>query len=610
MEDKIIEETTVETQLAQLKDRYRLDTTIQVKRGAFSDDYILAEGEPGYHTTTHEFKIGDGTTTWNALPLANEFSFDAYNTAGEPVVEHDKEALKNSLTNYADDKAILTEEQIDDLKDIVNKFYAAQEEHDDTYGNKFLVQFAGPEDNNTQEVRIGGQSVYSAKKELIGELDDTIEINAKNGTDSVISYGQPTLHGIKNYVLDADIFKIDRETTNTAFGIDINSDLNNMTTHDILKMMLYPPIRHSASGNGFALVATENIIGDGNWCNTPTGSTSNTNKKGIYKTFSKVNCKITRGSEAISEVKLHLITSSQAAADDSLLIAYFRVNKDGTMFTPYIRKLDDTGWVRARNADGQELTIEPTLPSGRSVLKTGDTITLTFDLWNWIVNTHFKNFADGTYTVNQENVNNFWKKFVDNVAPWCNLHTKYDSKKFALDVKSDTSNSQKVNYSSSNIVSNAQFINPLYYGYFKAPAVTGGSYNLLISEDWKMPASGDTGGNLGGVTEILAGVGSRTIGFIVPTNTYVAYLFPRSNTVKSIEDLEVNVNADNAFEKNVAVNVTVLDHSITIDGTTGMAIYNDTTNSGQYYICIYKSPVDRSEGLGTVGNTYDYKFNY
>ena len=53
-------------------------TTIQVRRGsaaqAASSNPTLAEGELGFETDTGKFKIGDGTTVWNALPYATDAS--------------------------------------------------------------------------------------------------------------------------------------------------------------------------------------------------------------------------------------------------------------------------------------------------------------------------------------------------------------------------------------------------------------------------------------------------------------------------------------------------------------------------------------------------------
>lgn len=54
-----------------------LNMTLLLRRAAFADTCVLAKGEPGYHTTTKEFKIGDGTTTWANLPIANKAQIDA-----------------------------------------------------------------------------------------------------------------------------------------------------------------------------------------------------------------------------------------------------------------------------------------------------------------------------------------------------------------------------------------------------------------------------------------------------------------------------------------------------------------------------------------------------
>lgn len=63
--------------MAELTADLILNTKILVRRAEFDDACVLAQGEPGYHTTTHEFKIGDGQTTWKDLPFANEAQIEA-----------------------------------------------------------------------------------------------------------------------------------------------------------------------------------------------------------------------------------------------------------------------------------------------------------------------------------------------------------------------------------------------------------------------------------------------------------------------------------------------------------------------------------------------------
>lgn len=49
-----------------------IKTTFQFLRGQSEAwtriNPILREGEPGYELDTHKLKIGDGITSWNALP--------------------------------------------------------------------------------------------------------------------------------------------------------------------------------------------------------------------------------------------------------------------------------------------------------------------------------------------------------------------------------------------------------------------------------------------------------------------------------------------------------------------------------------------------------------
>jgi hypothetical protein len=49
-----------------------LNMTLLLRRAEFADSCILQAGEPGYHTGTKEFKIGDGSTQWSNLPIAND----------------------------------------------------------------------------------------------------------------------------------------------------------------------------------------------------------------------------------------------------------------------------------------------------------------------------------------------------------------------------------------------------------------------------------------------------------------------------------------------------------------------------------------------------------
>lgn len=76
-----------------------LNMKLLLRRAEFVDSCVLAEGEPGYHTTTKELKIGDGTTTWVNLPIANKTQIDAL--------------ISSAITSHA--AGYYTKEEVDDL---------------------------------------------------------------------------------------------------------------------------------------------------------------------------------------------------------------------------------------------------------------------------------------------------------------------------------------------------------------------------------------------------------------------------------------------------------------------------------------------------------------
>lgn len=55
----------------------QLNMTLLLRRGVFSDGYVLQAGEPGYHTGTKVLKIGDGSTPWSELGFANQTQIEA-----------------------------------------------------------------------------------------------------------------------------------------------------------------------------------------------------------------------------------------------------------------------------------------------------------------------------------------------------------------------------------------------------------------------------------------------------------------------------------------------------------------------------------------------------
>lgn len=90
-----------------------LNMTLLLRRAAFADSCVLQAGEPGYHITTKEFKVGDGTTTWKDLPIANKTQIDAIVSAAitahaagyytKKEIDDIKSALQSATSKVASD---------------------------------------------------------------------------------------------------------------------------------------------------------------------------------------------------------------------------------------------------------------------------------------------------------------------------------------------------------------------------------------------------------------------------------------------------------------------------------------------------------------------------
>lgn len=90
----------------------------------------------------------------------------------------------------------------------------------------------------------------------------------------------------KAYVDAEDVFEIDMLTVNAHGGVAAGTDLNGMTTHEILKKILYPYVEPTL-GNATA---------------SPNGGTY---EKGVTKTITSVSISVTKKSEAITSVALY-----------------------------------------------------------------------------------------------------------------------------------------------------------------------------------------------------------------------------------------------------------------------------------------------------------------
>ena len=111
------------------------------------------------------------------------------------------------------------------------------------------------------------------------------DVIAENTYDAYGAAGQALIDA-KAYVNEEDIFEIDMLTVNAHGGVAANEDLNGLTTHEILKKILYPYVQPTV-GSATA---------------SPNGGTY---EKGVTKTITSVSISVTKKSEAITSVALY-----------------------------------------------------------------------------------------------------------------------------------------------------------------------------------------------------------------------------------------------------------------------------------------------------------------
>lgn len=183
-----------------------------------------------------------------------------------------------------------------------------------------------------------GNRVTTAEGEI-----DTLQgdVAAINNEDTGI------LANAKAYVDEEDVFETEMTTINALGGIAAGADLNGLTTHEVLKKLLYPYV-DATVGNATA---------------TPNGGTY---EKGVTKTITQVSISITKKSEPITSVALYNgSTLIEEKTGDAV--------KNGGTIT-------FSGLSVEVPTNGNQLTVKVTYPDANGVAKTVEkkTTALTF----------------------------------------------------------------------------------------------------------------------------------------------------------------------------------------------------------------------------------------
>jgi hypothetical protein len=184
----------------------------------------------------------------------------------------------------------------------------------------------------------------------VNGLEDALagkqDVIPENTYDAYGAAGQ-ALTDAKAYVDEEDKFEIDMNTISALGGIAAGTNLDGMSTHDILKKLLYPYVDASV-GNATA---------------SPNGGTY---EKGVTKTITSVSISVTKKSEPITSVALYNgSTLIEEKTGDAV--------KNGGTFTFSNLSVEVP-------TDGNQLTVKVTYPDANGAAKTVEkkTTAMTF----------------------------------------------------------------------------------------------------------------------------------------------------------------------------------------------------------------------------------------
>jgi hypothetical protein len=85
----------------------KLNMQLLLRRDStFTANYVLSAGEPGFEISTNTLKIGDGTSTWAQLPIANKAAIDTLIKVTDDKVEALSTAVSKLGDTYATDAEV------------------------------------------------------------------------------------------------------------------------------------------------------------------------------------------------------------------------------------------------------------------------------------------------------------------------------------------------------------------------------------------------------------------------------------------------------------------------------------------------------------------------
>lgn len=214
-----------------------------------------------------------------------------------------------------------------------------------------------------------GQTVIGIIKNIQENAYDDTElkgsINSNTDAITVLNGDENTEGSVANAIADNEIFETDILTVNALGGIAANTDLNGLTTHEILNKLLYPYVAQVV----------------GNPTRTPNTTVL---ENGNNQTITAVTVSVTKKSEVITSVALYngstLLaekTGDEVAAGGTFTFSGLSVEVPSTNVVLTVKVTDTSGNVVSKNTAGwnfvypyyvgvctEDATIDKTLVEG------------------------------------------------------------------------------------------------------------------------------------------------------------------------------------------------------------------------------------------------------
>ena len=255
-----------------------------------NSNLVLEPGEIAIAYTTVDVKVDNGTAKHPALlmkvgngsDLFKDLPWLSARAADVLSVCKNETELRTFINSVVTDAGVATDEALATLSNRVTNAEDAIEALELLVGSKSV------EDQIDEAIAALNLSDTYELKGVAAELVSPVSEKANDNADAIAAINNEEtgiLAQAKDYVDEEDIFVTDITTVNALGGIAAGTDLNGLTTHEVLNKLLFPYVAQVVD--------------------TPSRTPNTTVvEKGNTQTITSVSVKVTKKSEPITKIEL------------------------------------------------------------------------------------------------------------------------------------------------------------------------------------------------------------------------------------------------------------------------------------------------------------------